>query len=143
MLSVAAVNGKAGLKVPQKQPKLRRLWLNDGSCIRLRAQRKKHRIALSILSVAYATDKDERNANLDEVRCRNCACANDFREDSAKGPVSEQSCRHHLSPVCLRLLAQVLGLDAVGFLLSMFSLGAYSARRALQKPAASPVVVPP
>jgi transposase InsO family protein len=26
-----------GLKVPQKQPKRRRLWLNDGSCIRLRA----------------------------------------------------------------------------------------------------------
>ena len=27
---------EAGLKVPQKQPKRRRLWLNDGSCIRLR-----------------------------------------------------------------------------------------------------------
>jgi transposase InsO family protein len=26
-----------GLKVPQKQPKRGRLWLNDGSCIRLRA----------------------------------------------------------------------------------------------------------
>jgi len=25
-----------GLKVPQKQPKRRRLWLNDGSCVRLR-----------------------------------------------------------------------------------------------------------
>jgi len=25
-----------GLKVPQKQPKRSRLWLNDGSCIRLR-----------------------------------------------------------------------------------------------------------
>ena len=27
-----------GLKVPQKQPKRARLWLNDGSCIRLRPQ---------------------------------------------------------------------------------------------------------
>ena len=27
---------QAGLKVPQKQPKRRRLWSNDGSCIRLR-----------------------------------------------------------------------------------------------------------
>jgi len=26
-----------GLKVPQRQPKRRRLWLNDGSCVRLRA----------------------------------------------------------------------------------------------------------
>ena len=27
---------REGLKVPQKQPKRRRLWLGDGSCIRLR-----------------------------------------------------------------------------------------------------------
>jgi putative transposase len=27
---------REGLKVPQKQPKRGRLWLNDGSCIRLR-----------------------------------------------------------------------------------------------------------
>ena len=31
-----------GLKVPKKQPKRSRLWLNDGSCIRLRAERKDH-----------------------------------------------------------------------------------------------------
>jgi len=31
-----------GLKVPQKQPKRRRLWLNDGSCIRLRPQYTNH-----------------------------------------------------------------------------------------------------
>ncbi len=31
-----------GLKVPQKQPKRRRLWLNDGSCIRLRPQHPNH-----------------------------------------------------------------------------------------------------
>jgi len=31
-----------GLKVPQKQPKRKRLWLNDGSCIRLRAMHKNH-----------------------------------------------------------------------------------------------------
>jgi putative transposase len=28
---------KQGLKVPQKQAKRRRLWLNDGSCVRLRS----------------------------------------------------------------------------------------------------------
>jgi len=31
-----------GLQVPQKQPKRRRLWLNDGSCIRLRPQYRNH-----------------------------------------------------------------------------------------------------
>ena len=33
---------REGLKVPQKQPKRRRLWLNDGSCIRLRPECKDH-----------------------------------------------------------------------------------------------------
>ena len=33
---------KEGLKVPQKQPKRKRLWLNDGSCIRLRPLFKDH-----------------------------------------------------------------------------------------------------
>lgn len=31
-----------GLKVPDKQPKRGRLWLNDGSCMRLRAERPNH-----------------------------------------------------------------------------------------------------
>ena len=33
---------KEGLKVPQRQPKRGRLWLNDGSCIRLRPEYKNH-----------------------------------------------------------------------------------------------------
>jgi len=33
---------REGLKVPQKQPKRGRLWLNDGSCIRLRPLYKDH-----------------------------------------------------------------------------------------------------
>ena len=33
---------KEGLKVPKKQPKRSRLWLNDGSCTRLRPQYKDH-----------------------------------------------------------------------------------------------------
>ena len=33
---------REGLKVPQKQPKRGRLWLNDGSCVRLRPENKDH-----------------------------------------------------------------------------------------------------
>ena len=33
---------REGLKVPQKQPKRARLWLNEGSCIRLRAEHPNH-----------------------------------------------------------------------------------------------------
>ncbi len=33
---------REGLKIPQKQPKKGRLWMNDGSCIRLRPARANH-----------------------------------------------------------------------------------------------------
>ena len=33
---------REGLRVPQKQPKRGRLWLNDGSCVRLRACWRNH-----------------------------------------------------------------------------------------------------
>jgi len=41
-----------GLKVPPKQPKLGRLWLNDGSCIRLRAEYPRH-----VWSYDFVTDR--------------------------------------------------------------------------------------
>ena len=33
---------REGLKAPRRQPKRGRLWLNDGSCVRLRPQRRNH-----------------------------------------------------------------------------------------------------
>jgi putative transposase len=45
---------REGLKVPQKQPKRGRLWLNDGSCIRLRPTHPKH--VWSYDFAHYATD---------------------------------------------------------------------------------------
>lgn len=33
---------REGLKVPQRQPKRKRLWLNDGSCVRLRPEYPNH-----------------------------------------------------------------------------------------------------
>ena len=33
---------REGLKVPKKQPKRGRLWLNDGSCVRLRPEHRDH-----------------------------------------------------------------------------------------------------
>ncbi len=45
---------REGLKVPQKQPKRGRLWLNDGSCIRLRPTHPQH--VWSYDFVHHATD---------------------------------------------------------------------------------------
>jgi putative transposase len=39
---IARLWRQEGLKVPKRQPKRRRLWLNDGSCIGLRPQRRDH-----------------------------------------------------------------------------------------------------
>lgn len=41
---------REGLKVPRRQPKRGRLWLNDGSCIRLRPERKDHVWACDFVS---------------------------------------------------------------------------------------------
>ena len=39
---------REGLKVPMKQPKRGRLWLNDGSCVRLRPRASKPRLVLRL-----------------------------------------------------------------------------------------------
>ncbi len=39
---------REGLKVPPKQPKRGRLWLNDGSCVRLRPEYRNH-VPLSVI----------------------------------------------------------------------------------------------
>ena len=45
---------REGLKVPNKQPKRRRLWLNDGSCVRLRPERPNH-----VWSYDFVQDRTE------------------------------------------------------------------------------------
>jgi len=39
---IERIGKREGLKVPKKQPKRGRLWLNDGSCVRLRPEHKDH-----------------------------------------------------------------------------------------------------
>ncbi len=41
---------REGLKVPRKQPRRRRLWLNDGSCVRLRPRHPNHVWSYDIMS---------------------------------------------------------------------------------------------
>ena len=48
-----------GLKVPKKQPKRKRLWLNDGSCVRLRPEYKNH-----VWSYDFVTDQLENKKKL-------------------------------------------------------------------------------
>ena len=61
-----------GLQVPQKQPKRKRLWLSDGSCIRLRPEHKDH-----VWSYDFVEDRTEnarkfRTLNIIDEYTREC-----------------------------------------------------------------------
>ena len=63
---------REGLKVPPKQPKRGRLWLNDGSCVRLRAEHPNH--VWSYDFVHHRTDDGRvfRTLNLLDEFSREC-----------------------------------------------------------------------
>lgn len=63
---------REGLKVPQKQPKRSCLWLNDGSCIRLRPEHKDHVWSYDFVAARTADGRPLRIlAILDEYK-REC-----------------------------------------------------------------------
>ena len=63
---------REGLKVPTKQPKKARLWLNDGSCVRLRPEYRNH--VWSYDFVHHRTDdgKAFRTLNILDEHSRDC-----------------------------------------------------------------------
>jgi len=63
---------KEGLKVPKKQPKRRRLWLNDGSCIRLRPEHKDHVWSYDFVMARTAEGKVFRMLNIIDEYSREC-----------------------------------------------------------------------
>ena len=63
---------REGLKVPQKQPKRGRLWLNDGSCIRLRPQFKDHVWSYDFVIARTAEGRAFRILNIIDEYSREC-----------------------------------------------------------------------
>ena len=61
-----------GLKVPKKQPKRRRLWLNDGSCIRLRPEYKDHVWSYDFVMARTSDGKAFRMLNIIDEYTREC-----------------------------------------------------------------------
>lgn len=61
-----------GLKVPQKQPKRGRLWLNDGSCIRLRPEHANHVWSYDFVMDATDDGKPFRMLNVLDEFTREC-----------------------------------------------------------------------
>lgn len=61
-----------GLKVPRKQPRKRRLWLNDGSCIRLRPEHKNHVWSYDFVEDRLANGRKVRWLNIIDEYTREC-----------------------------------------------------------------------
>ena len=63
---------KEGLKVPKKQPKRGRLWLNDGSCIRLRPGHKDHVWSYDFMIDRTANGRAFKILNIIDEYTREC-----------------------------------------------------------------------
>ncbi|WP_152568667.1 IS3 family transposase [Microvirga sp. BSC39] len=63
---------REGLKVPQKQPKKGRLWLNDGSCIRLRPEYPNHVWSYDFVEDRTHDGRKFRMLNLIDKFTREC-----------------------------------------------------------------------
>jgi putative transposase len=61
-----------GLKVPAKQPKRGRLWLNDGSCVRLRPERPNHVWSYDFVEGRTHNGRKFRMLNLIDEFTREC-----------------------------------------------------------------------
>ncbi len=61
-----------GLKVPQKQPKRRRLWFNDGSCLRLRPDYRNHVWSYDFVAERTGDGRPLRMLNIIDEYTREC-----------------------------------------------------------------------
>ena len=65
---------REGLKIPKKQPKRGRLWLNDGSCVRLRPQYKDHVWSYDFVTTKTTDGRAFRILNIMDEYTRECLC---------------------------------------------------------------------
>jgi transposase InsO family protein len=63
---------REGLKVPQRQKPRGRLWLNDGSCVRLRPERTNHIWSYDFVSTKTYDGRTVRMLNLIDEHSREC-----------------------------------------------------------------------
>ena len=63
---------REGLKVPMKQPKRGRLWLNDGSCVRLRPEHPDHVWSYDFVHCRTNEGKAFRTLNILDEHTREC-----------------------------------------------------------------------
>ena len=88
---------REGLKVPQKQPKRGRLWLNDGSCIRLRPSWRHHVWAYDFVQARTHDGRAFRMLTVIDEHSRACLAievARRLRSDDVLQVLTELFVRH-------------------------------------------------
>lgn len=88
---------REGLKVPQKQPKRRRLWLNDGSCVRLRPTYRGHVWSYDFMLDHTHDGRPFRMLNVLDEYSRECLAIRVGRKLTAEDVqecLTELFCRH-------------------------------------------------
>ena len=83
---------REGLKVPRKQPKRGRLWLNDGSCMRLRPERKDHVWSYDFVAARSHEGRPIRLLTLIDEYTRECLSidvARQLRSDDVLGRLTD------------------------------------------------------
>ena len=75
---------REGLKVPGKQPKRGRLWLNDGSCIRLRPEHRNHVWAYDFVFDRTRQGRPLKLLNVVDEFTRQCLAIEVARKQSAR-----------------------------------------------------------
>jgi hypothetical protein len=69
---VDRIRRREGLKVPKRQPKRRRLWLNDGSCVRLRPRHQDHVWSYDFVAVRTSDGRAVRILVIIDEYTREC-----------------------------------------------------------------------
>jgi len=82
---------REGLKVPQKQPKRGRLWLNDGSCIRLRPEHKDHVWSYDFMAARTSDGRPLRILTILDEYTRECLRIVVERHISSQDVINELS----------------------------------------------------
>jgi transposase InsO family protein len=80
---------REGLKVPKKQPKRGRLWLNDGSCIRLRPEHKDHVWSYDFMVERTSNGRAFRILNIIDEFTRECLSIKVDRKISSQDVIDE------------------------------------------------------
>jgi len=80
---------REGLKVPRKQPKRSRLWLNDGSCIRLRPEYKDHVWSYDFMIARTHDGRAFRILNIIDEFTRECLRIKVDRKISSQDVIDE------------------------------------------------------